>query len=58
MVPMAAAAALYASAFSKVNVSEAVPAIWEERARKAWEYYVEELLVKNLRQFMAHLCSR
>jgi hypothetical protein len=23
------------------------PATWEERARKAWEYYVEELLVKN-----------
>jgi hypothetical protein len=47
IVPMAAAAALDASAFSKVNASDAVPATWEERARKAWEYYVEEPLVKN-----------
>jgi hypothetical protein len=44
---MAAAAVLDSAAFSKVNASEAVPAIWEERARKAWEYYVEEPLVKN-----------
>jgi hypothetical protein len=47
IAPMAAAAALDATAFSKVNASEAVPATWEERARKAWEYYVEEPLVKN-----------
>ncbi len=47
IVPMAAAAALDASAFSKVNAMDAVPATWEERARKAWEYYVEEPLVKN-----------
>ena len=47
IVPMAAAAALDASAFSKVNASDAVPGTWEERARKAWEYYVEEPLVKN-----------
>jgi len=47
IVPMAAAAALDASAFSKVNASDAVPATWAERARKAWEYYVEEPLVKN-----------
>jgi hypothetical protein len=47
IVPMAAAAGLDASAFSKVNASDAVPATWEERARKAWEYYVEEPLVKN-----------
>ncbi len=47
IAPMAAAAALDAAAFSKVNASEAVPATWEERARKAWEYYVEEPLVKN-----------
>ena len=47
IAPMAAAAALDSSAFSRVNASEAIPATWEERARKAWEYYVEEPLVKN-----------
>jgi hypothetical protein len=47
IAPMAAAAALDSAAFSKVNASESVPATWEERARKAWEYYVEEPLVKN-----------
>ena len=47
IAPMAAAAALDAAAFSKVNASEGVPATWEERARKAWEYYVEEPLVRN-----------
>lgn len=48
MVPaMASAAALDPSAFSGVNASEAIPASWEDRARRAWEYYVEEPLVKN-----------
>jgi hypothetical protein len=47
VVPLAAAAALDPSVFSRVNASEAIPASWEERARKAWEYYVEEPLVKN-----------
>jgi hypothetical protein len=47
IAPMAAAAALDSAAFSRVNASEAVPTTWEERARKAWEYYVEEPLVKN-----------
>jgi hypothetical protein len=47
IAPMAAAAALDSAAFSRVNASEAVPATWEERARKPWEYYVEEPLVKN-----------
>ena len=47
IAPMAAAAALDSAAFSKVNATEAIPATWEERARKAWEYYVEEPLVKN-----------
>jgi hypothetical protein len=28
----------------KTNPMDAVPATWEERARKAWEYYVEEPL--------------
>jgi len=35
------------SVFSRVNATEAIPSTWEERARKAWEYYVEEPLVKN-----------
>jgi hypothetical protein len=47
IAPMAAAAALDSAAFSKVNESESVPTTWDERARKAWEYYVEEPLVKN-----------
>ena len=47
IAPLAAAAALDSAAFSKVNAAEAIPATWEERARKAWEYYVEEPLVKN-----------
>lgn len=45
--PLATAAALDGSAFSKVSATDAVPATWEERARKAWEYYIEEPLVKN-----------
>jgi len=47
ILPMAAAAALDSAVFSKVNATEAIPNTWEERARKAWEYYVEEPLVKN-----------
>mgnify|MGYP001195898507 FL=1 len=47
IAPLAAAAALDSAAFAKVNAAEAIPATWEERARKAWEYYVEEPLVKN-----------
>ena len=47
LVPLATAAALDASAFRSINATEAVPAAWEERARKAWEYYLEEPLVKN-----------
>ncbi|PIU32440.1 MAG: hypothetical protein COT06_02725 [Syntrophobacteraceae bacterium CG07_land_8_20_14_0_80_61_8] len=31
----------------KANASEAIPASWENRARKAWEYYLEEPLMKN-----------
>jgi len=42
-----AAAPLDPSVFSKVNPSEAIPASWEDRARKAWEYYLEEPLLKN-----------
>jgi len=47
VVPVAAAAALDPSVFSRVNAAEAIPSTWEERARKAWKYYVEEPLVKN-----------
>ncbi len=47
LAPLAAAAALDASAFNQINATEAVPASWEDRARKAWEYYLEEPLVKN-----------
>ena len=46
-VRLATAAALDPSAFAKVNATETVPKTWEERARRAWEYYVEEPLVKN-----------
>jgi len=38
-VPLATAAALDASTFAGLNPNEAIPATWEERARKAWEYY-------------------
>ena len=44
---LATAAALDSAVFSRVNASEAIPPTWEERARKAWEYYLEEPLVKN-----------
>ncbi len=47
VMPMATAAALDGSVFSKINANNAVPPSWEERARKAWEYYLEEPLVKN-----------
>ncbi len=47
LVPLATADALDASAFHSINATEAVPASWEDRARKAWEYYLEEPLVKN-----------
>ena len=44
---LATAAALDSSAFSSINANDAIPTTWEDRARKAWEYYVEEPLVKN-----------
>jgi len=47
VAPLATAAALDPSVFSKVSATEAIPATWEERARKAWEYHIEEPLVKN-----------
>jgi hypothetical protein len=45
--PLASAAALDSSAFAKVAATDAIPKTWEERARRAWDYYVEEPLVKN-----------
>src|SRR3989339_1832962 len=47
ITPLATIAALDSSTFSAVNASSAIPATWEDRARKAWEYYAEEPLVKN-----------
>ena len=44
---LATAAALDAGAFGKLQVEEAIPATWEERAKLAWEYYTEEPIVKN-----------
>jgi hypothetical protein len=44
---MATAAALDSSVFSKVSATDAIPVTWDERGRKAWEYYIEEPLVKN-----------
>ena len=40
--PLATAAALDGSAFNSINTNELVPASWEERAKKVWDYYVEE----------------
>ena len=45
--PLATAAVLDSAVFSKIHALDAIPATWEERARKAWEYYLEEPLVKN-----------
>ncbi len=45
--PLATAAALDSNTFAGLNPNKAIPATWEERARKAWEYYLEEPLVKN-----------
>ena len=44
---MATAAILDSSVFSKIAAMDVIPRTWEERARKAWEYYLEEPLVKN-----------
>lgn len=46
-LPQATAATIDGSAFSGITATEAVPATWEDRARRAWTYYVEEPLVKN-----------
>ncbi|HUU58021.1 MAG TPA: hypothetical protein VMZ50_00645 [Phycisphaerae bacterium] len=44
---LAAAAALDSGVFRALNVEEAVPETWDERAKLAWEYYTEEPIVKN-----------
>ena len=46
-LPLATAAALDAAVFNRVSASHGVPAAWDERARKAWEFYLEEPIVKN-----------
>lgn len=39
---------LDSAVFAHINPDHcAIPKTWEERAKKAWEYYVEEPLVKN-----------
>ncbi len=45
---LAAEAALDPTAFSKLNVKEAIPKTWEDRAKKAWEYYTEEPVIANI----------
>lgn len=48
ITPMATAAMLDSAVFARVNPDDcSIPKTWEERAKKAWEYYVEEPLVKN-----------
>ncbi|MEN6358263.1 MAG: hypothetical protein ABFD83_14415 [Armatimonadota bacterium] len=47
VAPLASAAALDSSTFAGVNAIDVIPKTWEERAKKAWDYYVEEPLVKN-----------
>lgn len=47
IIPLAAAAALSPSVFAKLTVASVIPPTWEERARKAVEYYQEEPLVAN-----------
>ena len=46
-LPLATAAALDSAVFGRVSASHGVPAAWEDRARKAWEFYLEEPIVKN-----------
>lgn len=47
ITPLATIAALDSATFSAMNATDAIPPTWDERARKAWEYYTEEPLVKN-----------
>lgn len=48
IAPMATAAMLDSAVFARINADDcAIPKTWEDRAKKAWEYYIEEPLVKN-----------
>ena len=44
---LGAAAALAPGTFGAISATSAIPALWEDRARKAVEYYQEEPLVSN-----------
>ena len=44
---LVAGAALTGNTFSSLQPGEAIPATWEERATKAWAYFLEEPLVSN-----------
>ena len=46
-MPLASCASMSGSYFGDVNVTEAIPADWDGRARKAVEYFQEEPLVSN-----------
>jgi hypothetical protein len=46
-LPQASAATIDGSAFISVAATDPIPVTWEERARKAWTFYIEEPLVKN-----------
>jgi len=44
---LGAAAALTGTAFSEIAAKNAIPRTWEDRARKAVEYYQEEPIISN-----------
>jgi len=44
---LSATAGLESSTFRAHAVYDAIPETWEERAAKAWQYYVEEPIVQN-----------
>ncbi len=46
-LPQASAAVIDGSAFISVTPTDPIPVTWDERARRAWTYYIEEPLVKN-----------
>ncbi|MHB9023457.1 MAG: phage portal protein family protein [Armatimonadota bacterium] len=46
-LPHASAATIDGSAFISVTPTDPIPVTWDERARRAWTYYIEEPLVKN-----------
>lgn len=45
--PLATVAALDSQSFSSINSTDPIPKTWKERAVKAWNYYLEEPLVKH-----------